>query len=675
MANSVIVVTFNSIPALNSSLNFVDDISENKLMTFVEIRSQKAECTADQLSSAVVVAANYVFAMERDYNNTGLYTITRVSNVVTITATNPTSSFSILLNDTGGAVTTVITNNLNPPEEYSMVVSILEAANPCADVKYSVQGTPQATSISSPIIQAVASNPFEFEYPRQPLTLIQMSNGLAVDFEFMRIPLLLSAYFEIEVVNAAGGVIVTVESVSDMRNIAPEFILEYSLDDVVWDLANSWSGLQLANGTYPVWVRDNIGCKIELSFDVDNFVPNLVDYDPIFEISNVNSLRFKEVVSWSYNGIKKTIDNTLSYEENSKINNRRYIQPFQKNQTIRTQIKSNYATITATATDCDGNETDLPVVKMTENIDKTDVRDGTILQSETNTVGVRFGAGNTYDPISSLVNGSYNILQYLMDWVNIGDYLNIEGLGWAKIINITSPTDEIPYYVAWTSSPHNLFFTVDQVVKITSVYNVVDFDRHEFSIIMSGLDGNYQIKANATDTRTDFPDKELLSEWINVVEEIEDSHLFEWYSTRNNEINYGTGVSFAAWFPFVRNLKWKPNEEQEIYVTDTKTINLDSKVRGYYELNLMPIPTAMAQKVVLILAHNRIFIDGQSYLLEGETEVLQLGSTNTYQLKANLVRADYVFDATTGVTAGEILTASGTPLEIDGNANGLLFIE
>jgi hypothetical protein len=83
----------------------------------------------------------------------------------------------------------------------------------------------------------------------------------------------------------------------------------------------------------------------------------------------------------------------------------------------------------------------------------------------------------------------------------------------------------------------------------------------------------------------------------------------------------------------------------------------------------------MAQKIILILAHNRIFIDGVSYLLEGDPESKEFGANNIYQIKANLVRTNYVFDTQRSTTSAEILLGSGIPLSIDANANGLLFIE
>lgn len=448
----------------------------------------------------------------------------------------------------------------------------------------------------------------------------------------------------------------------------------YSLDDILYQTSNSWSGI--AAGAVTVYIKDNIGCKISIpitipSFDVSG---NLVDFDALVEVSNVNSLRFKLNEVWDTEcGIRRTVQNTLSFEENTTINNKDYLQPFQKCDTIETQIKSNYDTHVAKLIDCDGTEVNLTIVQMTSNMNIKDVRDGRVKTQSGNVLGIYFGSGDTYDPDTLVQNGSYNLLESLMDWVNVGDYMSVEGVGWARVSEIIAPTVGFNFFIAVLATTNDLSYADDTVVQITTIYNIVDYDRFEFEIDLSTRQGTYYIKINATDAN--FTAKEFISEWINVQTVHKRQHKIEWYSTKNNEINYSTGITYMARFFYVMNLKWKPNSEQELHVTDNKTVNLDSKVREFYELNLLPLPTAMAQKVVLLLAHNRVFIEGVSYLLEGEPESKPLGTTNLHQIKANLVRTNFVFSSTKGTTEGEILLGSGVPLSIDGNADGLLFIE
>jgi len=435
--------------------------------------------------------------------------------------------------------------------------------------------------------------------------------------------------------------------------------------------SNSWSGIPI--GDYCLAVKDNFGCEISIPFTIDAFTPNLVDYDAVLEVSKVNSLQFKENEAWANCGIRKNITNTLSYEENVKINNRSYKQLFQQCDTIRTQIKSNYTTNEAKLVNCDGVETTITVTKATENLNITDVRDGTIFIKFGNQIAVEFLAGNTYDPITLVQNGSYNLNGDLMEWINIGDYINIEGAGWCYITTILPPSQVSDAYTVVTTTLNNGLFTDLDVVKITSVYNAVDYDRYEFEIDMNALSGDYYVKLNMSDST--FGSKEYISEWFNVATEQECHHLIDYYNTKNNEINYATGITFRLRIPYIKNLKWQPEiDENEIYVTDTRTVLLESRIREAYEITFMPLPTAMAQKLVLALSHDKLQIDGLNYIKNDEPEVEPYGTTNLYSVKCTIVRSDYVFDNTGGTTAGEVILGAGQTFEIDGNASGLLYI-
>jgi len=315
-------------------------------------------------------------------------------------------------------------------------------------------------------------------------------------------------------------------------------------------------------------------------------------------------------------------------------------------------------------------------VATTSNMNITDVRDGTTKKNPTTgQLGVCFGVGNIYDPITLLDTGvDYNLGQEIMSWINIGDYINIEGAGWCYISSIQQPIDSSELTIIWTTTDHGDVFSLNQVVKITSIYNVVDYDRYEFEVDMSGLLGYYYLVINAIDSN--FTDKEYVSEWFDVkVEQKRKHHLIEYYNSKNNEINYSTGITFKLRVPYIKQLEWSPLDEQEIYITDTKTVLLETRLRESYTISFMPLPTAMAQKIILILSHDRIQIDGLNYVREGEPDISQMGNTNLYIIKSKIVRSDYTFNNTGGTTIGEILLGSGVPLSIDSSQDGLLWVE
>ena len=559
-------------------------------------------------------------------------------------------------------------------------IAILEAdTDPCNNVKLSVTTSFQASNMTSPVDSIVTTNPFVFTYPRNDssfnLTMIESGN---TDTKTLYIPKLLASLVSAQVINTPSQIATVNVNLSPplfqnqtINGVAYPLIFEYSLDNTVWQSSNSFTGLAI--GTYTVYVRDNIGCSVSVPFEVTTFSPNLLDFDAVTRISNLNSIRFKEDAVFTNCGTRKLPTNTLSFEERDKRPDRSFVQLVQQCDILAIQMDSNYAVNTVKLVDCDGVETDLPVTKMTDNMNKSDVRDGTITSSGTGTIGVRFGDGRTYDPTSLLPNGSYNLGTLLMPWVNVGDYFNLQGTGWAQIINIVQPTDAIPFTVVYTSSPNNGFYTANQVIQVTSVYNVVDFERYQFSFSALLLTGDYYIKVTQTDAN--FDDKSYTSEWLNVKETQTEKHfLIDYYNSVNNEINYSTGIRHRIRIPYVLQLKWKPNNTQDLYVTDQNTQLLESRVREFYDFNAAPLPTAMAQKVVLALSLDRLFIDGQSYIMEGEPEAVPFGDTNLYQVKATLVKANYVFDSNSNII-NQDLVVDGTPLAIIPNQQGMLFID
>ena len=557
-------------------------------------------------------------------------------------------------------------------------VAILEAdTDPCNNVKLSITTSYQADSIVLDGAFIIATtNPIIVNRPRnEPKFDLIAVEGNSNDTVTLCVPKLLSTYVTIDTVvtpqQATVNIILNSPLFQNQTINGVQYLLsfEYSLNDVDWQTSNSFTGLDIAS--YTVYIRDNIGCKISIPFEVTEFSPNLVDFDAVSNISNLNSIRFKEDAVFSNCGTRKLVTNTLSFEERDKRPFRSFTQLVQKCDTLTTQMDSNYETNTATLVDCDGNETPLTVTKMTDNMNKTDVRDGTVVISDSGLIGIRFGQGQTYDPTTLLPNGSYNLGSLLMTWINVGDFVNLQGLGWSQIISISPPTDEIPYSVLYTSSFNNGFFTSGDVIQVSTVYNVVDFERYEFALDAVLLDGYYYVRVNKTDDK--FGDVSYTSEWLWVQDEHQKHFLIDYYNSINNQINYSTGIRHRIRIPYVFQLKWKPNNTQDLYVTDTNTILLESRVRQFYDFNIDPLPTAMAQKVVLALSLDRLFIDGQSYIMEGEPEAVPFGDTNLYQVKATLVKADYVFDTNSNIINQDIVI-DGVPLAIIPNQKGMLFI-
>jgi hypothetical protein len=669
MANSKIKITINNLPSENDSITIadtIDGIAFNMLETFKTTRSNLYE---SQIGNSVNECAYYLSqALSLDYNNLSIYSIKVIDNEIVINSSNEKSIFSEASNTTGGDVTVNITN-ATPPEVFTIdELTISEASiNACDNFEVSVETNNQADNITSPISQSINSNPFVFELQRSSnLSIITLDRNNITATQSIRVPLLLASYFDINIVSTPsnGAINVTKKEPLTLSNL---LVIEYSLDNTNWFSSGYFNNLD--EGDYTLYIRDNIGCKVTKSFSISEFTPNLLDYNSLCEISNLNSIRYKENVTWN-DYVLKTPFNTLSFEENVKLPNKSFTQLFVKDDIVTTQIKTNYETVTAKLIDNEGNETSLLVEKKTDNMNIYDVRDGvvdSVSYNNSSYTGIKFSGGKTYNSSTLEETGDYNIGENVPEWINKDDYINVEGVGWYKVLDIIYSDDA--YTVCINLLVNDFPYSTPKTLKITSVYNAVDYENYEFVLNCSALEGFYKLEVNATDSS--FGSKQFVSEWLNIKEQHLNTVLIECYNSENNEINYNTGIKHKMRLKLAEDLKWKSNSEIEVYVTDTNTVNLDTKYRGFWDLSAYPLPTIMAEKLVLMLLQDRLFIDTVNYICEGEPESTPIGSQ--YQIKANLVKSDYVYELYSG--KGEItINADGIPLSIN-QAGGFLLVE
>lgn len=667
MAYSTLVITVNSVPTVGTRINIIDTPLLMSISEQFELnRTQIGQVSVSPSDSVANVIYNLRDAINLDSNLINVYRffINLSDSTLTITSKNTLSQFAEVQNTTEGALTIAITNEIPEPVFTINSVSISEATtSPCENVKATITTNEQADTIASPISQVVTTNPLVIDLPRDEKIIISLVKGGVTKTQTINVPKLLSTYFELNILNTPSSASVTVNN-TFLKT--PLFTLEYSIDNITWQSSNYFNGL--TEGDYTIYIRDSIGCSTTKTFSVDTFTANLVDYDAIAEVSNLNPIRYKEVIQWDETS-PKTPNNTLSFEEDVKLPNTSFTQPFITTDTPITQVKTNYSSVSAKIIDTEGNDTSITVFKMTENMNVTDVRDGLVLGTNyngLNYVSVKFSGGNTYDKTTLLANGDYNLGTSVPTWLNAGDYVNIQGAGWHKVLEIVYNTDA--YVIVLNLLVGDFTLTLG-TYKITSIYNTVDFERYEFTPVLTGLSGYYQIQIDLTDA--EFVSKTYLSEWLNISTAHLGTKLIEYYNTENNEINFNTGFVGCIRIPLADDLKWKTSTEQDIYVTDTNTVNLDSKYRGFWDFSSRPLPTMMAEKLALILLQDRLFINKVNYLAEEAIESNTVGSQ--YQIKASLVKANYVYNNNSGLGIGEVVL-EGTPLMIT-NAGGFLLVE
>lgn len=642
---SQIVITFNAVPQPFDTLQIRDSLRPNDLISLVYGFSQEDSDLTPQttIDENIVQALNFINA---NYNSTGLYTLTPDynANTLTITGNNANTEFTEFQNVSGGRITTGIIN-VPPPAVYTIDSVVYgTATNACDNVTATITTSLPTSQILSPITENIADlTTFTIDVPRSGTTVFstlsntnQTASRAIIDF----IPRLLAANFTLQtnITPSGGNVIVT-------NNYPSNSILSftYSIDNTIFFSSTSFANL--AAGNYTLYIRDNYGCNIQIDFTIDAFTPNVQPRQDIAEISDLNSFRYK--ICQDFNTVPKNIDNTLSFEEEAAAVCRDYAQPYQNDDGIITeQIRTSYETVTATLIDCDNNETALTVTQVSSNSDITDVRDGLIRSVDymgDSYVGVQMSSGNLYNPTTLAVTGSYNLGNTLPDFVNTDDLLNVQTLGWYRVIDVLFVNGiETAILNLLTRS---LTFTIPangNSRRITAIYNQLDYELYEFGVDMTNLDGFYQVRVNLQDSL--YENKEYITEFIEVREKHDKTHLVQWYNTTNTQINWSTGKRGRARFKYVFNMKYTPNVTQEVVLTDTRTILLDSTARENYILNLFPIPQAMAKKFDLIMSQDRIFVDNLNFIREAEPESTTLQGSNLIKTNQILTRSDFKFE-------------------------------
>lgn len=668
--NSKVTIKFNS-PAISGDLlkiqdNFTPSVSISIFFESLSLGNISIPPSGD-INQDI---SNVKTFLENTYNSTNRYIISEnyVNKEIEILDNIGKSVFSEISNNTSGRLVATIDNEqVQLPVVIDAITLIENQTNACTLVDIQIQTQNQVSEITSPVVQPVTTNPFTItNISRDSLhnILISVNDGVNSDSESIFVPILSPSIFNLEVVNTPNGSTVYVFQEQDAY-----YSIQYSLDNVAFYDSSSFSGLSVGN--YTMYIRDSIGCDTSIPFEVTGFEYNVFKKEPYFNVSEQNSIITVLREDINNETIFKNPTNTLSYEESSKINGRNFKQVYQKKDGIvRQQYRSNYDNTTIKLIDCSGNESVIVSEKKSDNFEITDVRDVKILSVDYlggSFVGIQYGVGNTYDPNTLVVNGSYNLGSIIPSFMNVDDYINIEGAGWVKVVSV-SYYDGIETLVLDYLANSFPVTPVGQTLKGTSIYNKLEYELYEFSFDCNNLSGDYYITYSATDN--EFDDVNHKTEWFNISDYHLNTYLLKYCNSENNETNYSTGIINKIRIPYVNTLTYLPNDTQDVYLTDTNAVNIESTYRDLYSLNVIPIPMGFVRKIGLALSNDRLSLNGLSLLKNSELETERIGMNNLYNLTVQFIRSDYAF--TNIVDDGSIVLPSGNPLADNGDGTGIL---
>jgi len=437
-------VTFIADPVLNDSVSFnrfdgVTTIS-NQLtwQTTARIAKGQIQITTPTATPGEAAAIEYEKFQNLDYNASGIYTIVRVLNVVTITFT---PDWSITLTSTTPFADEVVTPGT--PQTYTLTSAVIAPASgaPCERVGVAIVTSENTTSYILNLIETTItpSTSFTVDIQRLEISILVVKNaaGETIDVapgvglpHFYAPKLMPIVNLDINVLNTPNGATVTA-TMSFPNQLQPQpdvFDLFYSLDDVIYVNTNIFTGQ--VNGSYTMYVRDNFGCTVSKDYEVTASGTR----EPYAFISNANSVTFARDEVWDTYLINKNDENTLSCTDLALLNYQENVL-FQSQDKITIQFKSNYITNVAIFEEADDTQNILTVVKKSNNLNRFEGLDCTMYDAGNGQTGIYFITGNRYDSVGGII-GTYELNGNVPDFAIIDQYIEILTVGVFQITDV-----------------------------------------------------------------------------------------------------------------------------------------------------------------------------------------------------------------------------------------------
>ena len=633
--------------------------------TFVNLRTRPTQTTLDDTSTPPANLSNTAYNLFNsavaDYESTGLYEVFRIgSNVVKIQSKRINTIFNLTSAPVAGLDIQLF--NFSESENINLNTTNFLAAttnDPCEYVKVQFDLTKTASKITAPIlVDPNNDNPIEFEFIRggtnASITVEDPDNSSLHTFNTTTPDILSVDNIDISVLEAPAGATITT-TVSNVDKLD----IEYSLNDIDWQGSNVFNGIVL--GSYTMYVRDQLGCKVSKTFEVTGLTPGLDVTEPFELVSSENSIIFAKRITYGICSDFPNSENQLSCEEfiNEDVKYKT-VHLYNNCDLIETQFKSNYDNLEVKTIDEEGNEDIMPIVKVTSNLAREDSRDAIVYNLGDGKAGVYYMSGNTYDFQEGGVTGTYALNGNLPEYSQIGNYIFLEGYGYFIIENIITDLSVNARVLVIS-----LIYTLPPLtIIVKSQYSVANFEVYEFTLDMSFyINKTFSVKISMTHPLSNFPNITYLSEKINVKNKqtaIYPNQLLsiEFWNTDNGEILYiddeGDIRIKHKILAEVESISIASQDDIEVQNTDTTSILLNASIYQGDEFVFSPVPTEMARRLRNALVHNVVNINGIGYVPNDIPEVERLGQSNLYTVTAVMIRTGKIYNTTIQGVGNEV---------------------
>src|SRR5690606_25807078 len=587
MATSRIEITFTEDLDIGDKVYFEKRYQDNIIQsewqpvdeTWVSQRNSQNTVTKGTPTSTPGerTAINFVQAISLDYQFTYLQNgvirngVGRSGNKVTIMVDRFWNFRLIDPDPTDESVSIEIFNFPNPYFYISDIEYEQATTNPvCSHYKVVLTTSELATSYTLNGVETLGNtdNPITFELLRgQSFNIVLNSaddqNASIIKSSTQAPQYLNAGNFDILVTESISGAVITA---TPLLNYNEVLNIEYSLDDETWHEEGMFSGL--SEGEYTLYVRDDIGCSFEYDFSISALN---IERLPYFKLPKSNSIRFAERVEWGNCSNQKNNDNTLSYE--SEV-----LKPFKHTILMQscdtgvvTQFRSNNAENIVTVIRENGDEQNITVNQMTNNMGVTDKRDARKYNLGNGKTGIYFISGNIYDHVTESVTGTYALNGLLPYWGVVGNIMSIGGIFFQIQDVIFDESVNADVLVI-----DNVYTGANTTAIVASEYNIENFEEWEFILNFNNyLNETIQIRINSNDD--DFTNLVQLSEDINTKTVHEDTLEIKYKNSTNTDLNFSRGLECILRLPFTR-IDGEILDESENTKTDTTTILLNATI-------------------------------------------------------------------------------------------------
>ena len=594
------------------------------------------------------IAETYVKYFTLDYNSSGVYTIGRVANVVTI----ETSSIFQFQNDTTDLPLTKIVD-VGVPQSFTLDDTTIDdavASNLCNTFSIRFETSENITELyeNGVLIVAPNSSDFTYDFPRATVLRFQLKNSAgdsvwfpAAPYEaiygqpnYIYIRKLIEGNMTVDVTpNTLTGatVILGMTFPNQLSNSTASPSITYSIDGTNYFVKPTFTSQ--ANGTgLTAYIKDSFGCIVTKTYEVTDSGTR----DPYFKISDVNSVTFSKSETWDGYDINKNDINTLS---SSSLAKTVYCEQllYQTNDVITIQFKTNFTSVTAGLGEYNDVGQTLTVEKKSNNLGRFESLDGTVYNKGNGQMGIYFDSGNTYDEFQ-IPNGSYTLNGNLPNFAIKGQFIEVKFVGVFEVKDVIFDAEKNrqAIIVDWE------YLGADVDYIILSTFDLLPYEVYEFDVDFSTrVVGEKYLTITASDSQYDSV--AYFSENILIADEHPNTLHIRYWNDNNRDIFYIYGITHFIRIPYLK-IEALLDDNVENIVGDLTSSISQSTVKDGNTIDFDALTRRAYYKLALALSSANLFINDEGYIKKDSLGIKQIENTNLIEVTASLLKTNENFN-------------------------------